>query len=456
MGPAGRGAGRAVNEPVDGLLVAESRAPVGLEALASEAPGSAEAPAALAVHVVATEAALDGLEAEWIELSQATAATVFQTWEWVRPWWRHFGRGRRLHCLLFRDGALLVGIAPLFREPVRVAGITVARRLRFLGGYHSDYLEVIVRPGYEVAVFAALGAHLGATAGDWDVLDVEAVADTSPMLSLLPPVFERHGLAVHRHPAAVCPWLSLPGSWPEFLQALGPKNRANFRQHLKKLSELYRVEIEVYRDEGDHLERAVAEFKRIHEKRWRSLGYPAAVRDAAFHLDYARRFARRRWLRFYFLKVDGLRVAVCLIFSYRGTMYYYLSHAHGPKEVMKYSPGFLLTCLTARDGIEEGMKVYDLLRGDEAFKYQQFRAVDAANWFIRVPSPSPAARLRFRLFTARELFGKAVARVRGEYYDFRRFQRTKDPSLAATGQFLRARGAQLAGLAAAYLRRNFG
>lgn len=54
--------------------------------------------------------------AQWNALVAETAgATVFQTYEWFECWWTAFGAKLQLCVVTLWDGALLVGIAQLFK-----------------------------------------------------------------------------------------------------------------------------------------------------------------------------------------------------------------------------------------------------------------------------------------------------------------------------------------------------
>ncbi len=409
------------------------------------------APIGVDVAVVTTDRDLDALGPEWRELSARSGATVFQTYEWLRPWWTHFGAGRTLHCLVFRAGDGVVGITPLAREPVRLCGVPVATRLRVLGSPHSGYYDLIVRPGYERLVCDRFAAYLRSTAEEWDVLDVQGARQDAVACAILPARLARHGIPVRAH-STLASRVALPRSWDAFLEGLGRNGRRNFKRKLRRLRQDHRVEIEVYREDTEDLPDAIEAFARIHERRWRSLGYPNTVADRAFYVDVARSLARRGWLALSFLKVDGLRVAVSFDVCYRDRVYVYLAHAYGPDEVMAHSPGFLLMCMAAQRAIAEGRKVYDLLTGNEAYKLERFKAVEAPIRFIRATSPAHPGRAR--VFAACELASKGRSRIVREYYDLKRFVRTQRPSPWTLARSAAARAGALGRLAVEHLRRN--
>jgi CelD/BcsL family acetyltransferase involved in cellulose biosynthesis len=97
--------------------------------------------------VIGSTAEFAALEKEWDELYQSCpAATPFQSWAWLFSWWEAYQqRGYSLRLITLRRPAdgLLVGILPLMIK---------GRRLLFLGTGVTDYLDILVREGYEEEV----------------------------------------------------------------------------------------------------------------------------------------------------------------------------------------------------------------------------------------------------------------------------------------------------------------
>src|SRR5918998_6254649 len=97
------------------------------------------------VEVVKDSRGFAALEEEWEDLHrQCPQATPFQSWAWLYSWWEHYGGGYELRLITVRHEGLLVGIIPLMLE--RRWGLG---RLLFVGTGLSDYLDVIVRAGWE-------------------------------------------------------------------------------------------------------------------------------------------------------------------------------------------------------------------------------------------------------------------------------------------------------------------
>lgn len=404
--------------------------------------------------MVHTESEFDALEDTWSELVDQSSASVFLTFEWLRTWWTYFGKGRQLHCIVFKSNGHIVSIAPLFRERVRLFGMTVATRLQFLGSPMSDYLDIIILPGYEQVVLDDLAGYLRSTSGEWDFLDMENVSETSNAWRLVTRSLKTYGIPISKYSGTLCQQITLAPTYELFFQGLGPHVRDNLKRKFKKLQKEHAVEHEVFKHETDDIPSAVEAFAQIHSERWKSLGYPSAFDDRdnlQFHIDVAKKFARRGWLRLSFIKVDNRRVAVGFGFSFKRRVYLYQCNASGSEDVMRCSPGSLIKVLSIQEAISEGVTIYDFMRGDESYKSREWRTTITRNWLIRATSPRLTGKLRALLYLSYELLLKSKKQISREYYEFRRFRITNEGASASVVRYASNRIAALFRLGSHYI-----
>ena len=95
----------------------------------------------------------------WDDLLEASRSNnPFLTFEWLHAWWAHLGRNEGLRVLACWSDDRLVAVAPLMAT--RAFGLFP--RLEFLGTGHagSDYLDVVVRRGYEAEVLRDIARHV--------------------------------------------------------------------------------------------------------------------------------------------------------------------------------------------------------------------------------------------------------------------------------------------------------
>lgn len=360
-----------------GLPDTASAGPAGsatLDPPAEEALAETEEP--WVVERIADREGFEALRPEWDALLQASPADcLFLTWEWLYTWWKHLARDRRLALLAVRRGGELVALAPLARG---TAAGAIGRRLlpdalQLLGTGQvgSDYLDVIARADHRRGAARALADHL-----DRERTLVE-LRQVPGECSLAPPMAK--GLAAHlgergwrtlERTTNVCPVVDLDGlTWEEYVAGLGRSHRANLRRRLRKLEQAFEVRLERAGD-GIGVEEAFEVLLALHRKRWRDRGGSDALSDpavVAFHREVVRLAHRQGWLRLYVLRLDGRPAAALYGFLYRGRFLFYQSGFDG--KFGKYSVGLVIMGLTIREAIREGAREYDLLHGDEDYKF---------------------------------------------------------------------------------------
>jgi CelD/BcsL family acetyltransferase involved in cellulose biosynthesis len=331
--------------------------------------------------VIREESGFDGLRFEWDGLLPEADATFFQSWEWQRTWWRHFGRGR-LYLWTWRRGERLLALAPLM---IRKHFGLPLRELVFCGTGISDYLNIVSRAEDATPAAERLLADLARDQAMWDLVDLQQLREGLPLLVAQAPGRLRSAV----YPQEPCPFVSLPDTWEGYAATLGKKLRSNIGYYERLMARTFTMELELTRD--GTLEETMAALFHLHQRRWRGRGLPGAFaggRIQAFHRDVAARLAERGWLRLHALRLDGRTRAVLYCFSFMGRGYYYQGGFE--PSLARYSPGTVLTARAIQDAIRDGAREFDFLRGDEPYKYL-WKATDRWNqrfvmWKPALPS----------------------------------------------------------------------
>ncbi|MGE5577321.1 MAG: GNAT family N-acetyltransferase [Syntrophothermus sp.] len=319
------------------------------------------------IKVVQKEDEFFKLGPGWDELvRRSPSATVFQSWDWASTWWEHHRRGRKLYIVLVEDDqGRLVGIVPLMR-PV----IHMYRRFMLLGTGGTDYLDFIIRDGYQKEVLEAVLDHFYGREKGWEILDLQEIPESSSVPQLLPEMAVARGLSLYQQTQSVCPYLELPATVEELHALLSKKFRDNLKYYGRRLEREHAVEYCRLQEPAD-LEEVMGEFFRLHQSRWLKKGLPGSFltrRSRNFHLSIARRFLQHGRLGLYLLKVDGAPVAALYSFQDERRAYYYSGGFDPGWE--RASVGTLLLHHAIKEVIGADLKVFDFLRGDESYKYR--------------------------------------------------------------------------------------
>ena len=322
------------------------------------------------VTTVTDTATFESLAGEWRALhADSTADPLFLSWEWLFTWWCCLGGRRPLRVLTIRDGARLIGIAPLVVRAAALRRLQPFEVVEFLGtgAAGSDYLDIIAARGREADVLDALVAHF---AGSRTTLEFSHAAPGS-LVALLAAALGNRGWAAVAQSVEVCPYVPLAGhDWDSYLGTLGSAHRYNVRRRFRNLAKAFEVRFERARDATERRP-FLLDLVRLHRLRRETLGGSDGLGDdrmVAFHDAFTVRAQRAGWLRLYRLVLDGVVVAAVYGCAVGGKFYFYQS-GFDPG-FSRHSVGLLILAHSIREALEEDLTEYDLLHGNEAYKYQ--------------------------------------------------------------------------------------
>ena len=258
-----------------------------------------------APDVLTDLAAVERLLPAWRELSAASATSALDAPDWLLPLARLYLGGQQLHLLAWRDGADLVGVAPL----TLIADRPPLRPIRQLGWWGNvgprmrGLVDVVARDDERDDVLDSLCAWLGRE-HDWDVLRIVRPQFGSPTPARLRAESSRSGWAYagYANLRSTTYQVDLPDSDDGWQSYLGSKARKVMRWELRKFAErggqlVASVPSEEIGDALDSVERLLRERwgdKEVYfarDSRFRSLiheAVPALARRGAAWVTTAR------------------------------------------------------------------------------------------------------------------------------------------------------------------------
>lgn len=382
---------------------------------AGEETGAGSSP--LSTYLVRAGENFALLAPEWEELfDRSNCDNLCQSYEWMHAWWEEWGGTTGLFLILVREpGGRLVGIAPFCITPDVQLGFS-RRVLGFLGATEvcGDHLDILVEPRFESDAAQAIAGLLMAHQREWTYLKFADANAESPALTALIRALEEGGMILHREPAAICPYVPLPESYPQLLAGLSGSMRKNLRRYRRDLAPHGPVEMRCVSGPVE-IEEAFTELMRLHELRFRGLSKPSSFlkpRLQAFHRRLLLPTALRGWVRIYLLCVGGKTVSALYGFAVRRRFFHY--QAGMDPAWAQNGVGALCIQGVMEDCIDKGDREYDFLRGNEEYKSYWTR-ISRQDCTFRLFDRGLAGRLELGRLAMRERVRAVKKRVQAGF-----------------------------------------
>lgn len=337
------------------------------------------------IKLIETDDAFCALEDDWRRLYQADSeASIFLSWRWMHSllmervdqpiiiaWYENSSDSDNESAP--RYGAFL----PLRRQ-VRLSRSRgeFYNAYSFAGNYWADYTGVLCDPAVQDQALSELGTALSELG--WRRLYLECVRDSPERLEcLFKPIREHEDLRLELRSLTdnegttdlgKAPLIHLPNTFEDWLQnTLSANTRQKLRRFRRKLSEDETLYFAL--STHDTHERNIAALQRFWRARWSGAKgrhvdtlaekYAALVREGleAGDMILLTLLHAGKPVALHACYVDSVRRDVSFFVGARDTTFSMLP------------PGLLLHAYAIEWAIEQQMLRYDLLRGDEAYKY---------------------------------------------------------------------------------------
>jgi CelD/BcsL family acetyltransferase involved in cellulose biosynthesis len=292
------------------------------------------------------------LTSAWSALAaQRQPPSIFLTPEWIAVARAH----EASQPITLTVGEASRGVAALAREPDGT--------ITFAGGQLTDEQDVLAAPGHEEDVAAAVAQWVGAQRPPR--VRLEYVPEDRPTLDAFARVLAEAGYRVARARQVVSPVLDLPRSYDTYVESLGKKERHELRRKVRRLES---AGVAAFRFASDAERGAVLDrFLALHRlSRGEKAGFMTPATERFFR-DVAEAQAPLDRLRLGVLSFDGDDAAVLFGFAIGPVISLY-NAAYAPG-LASLSIGIVSHAWAVRAAIARGYTTYDLLRGDERYKY---------------------------------------------------------------------------------------
>ena len=342
--------------------------------------------------IISNDLDFDALEQVWNELAWVSDTHIFQTFEWNRMWWKHFGTKKRLHIVTVYIGNKLIGIAPLFEDDVNLFNRKVYSCLRFLGSYvsqpdgepligmgsYSDYLDVIVEKGFEDSFARVLTEHIQNARLSHDKIILDEVNENSVSIQYLIPQLKRQGLNISIKYSSVCTNILLDSSWDLYLNRLSKNNRKKTRKYLKGSNDDENKKYLVVDALSRYsLEDAISKLVHVHQKQWNNRGFTGTFyekRMLNFNMDIAQQFNKNGWLLIKELtsvNTESETINSEMYYIYKKRIYSVHGGTDPESSHNKNGVGNITFTTVLKEAIDNGFQVFDYMRGEEGYKVKR-------------------------------------------------------------------------------------
>ena len=305
----------------------------------------------------------DDLAADWNRIyASMPASSAFDSLEWNRIWWEHFGGDSKLMLRsVVRPNGTTAIIAPLRLDSNNDEGVCT-----FLGGTDLvDYLgfkhDAELLPSDVQDLLQSLYDDPGISA-----LVLESLPEDSHTIHAVKEVASDMGWEVHIWDEGVAPRVTLPSTVDEYFASLTKKHRHELRRKLRRLHNAGDVE-QLELTTPNEIESAMDDFIKLHRGSSIDKEEFMTPQREAFFREIAVTLAEKDVTRIYFLTINGEKVATSLAFKIGSTKYLYNSGYLPDRSWL--AVGLLNHAINILASIREGIEVYDFMRGDERYKY---------------------------------------------------------------------------------------
>jgi len=335
---------------------------------------------------------IEQLSAPDIAAWNRLARNVFQRWEWLGSWWHGYQSEYSLRIFKFTRDDQTIGFAPF----CLMRSLTRGRTLQFLGAGKAatDHLSIIANQEDSEDICEGLVEHLLAE-DDWDMLELDGIDVGDLHVSQLVQEFQSHEVEIETDHGIPCFAIELPDTWEEYVLRRSKSGRREIRDAQKRIDS-GAIRFTEAKDAVE-LDRDWDHFVWLHQRRRNGQGMQGCFDYPGFE-PFLRRaaddLAKSGLLRLVLAWNEDRPVAAQFAAVDEDSWSFYQSGMDPDARDLR--PGACVFVHTIRESIRSQRKLYDLMRGDEAYKLR-WRATERPTKRIRIYSPSAVGQLRRRV-----------------------------------------------------------
>jgi len=312
---------------------------------------------------------LESLKTDWLELQESSGCpNIFQSYQWVSLWWKHFGAGREMRVVFAWDDGAPVLAAPLYLERKSRMGIPV-RRITAIGNNISSHHGFLAGRDSLPAVESCFESLFRDVKG-WDLVELKKVPEGDTVIRLMRNFGDERDLRFIEMPSNRHHFLDVEGTFEDFLKNTASKRlRKTLRNRLNRLEKTGDVR---FIHEDDLVpEETFDEIVKLAEKSWKHRAGIDPITCAAkrnFFREALKTFHDQGMLSLTALELNGKKIAFDLSFVMKETFFAY--YCLFDENLCNLSPGKIITAHMVERCFGDGVMEMDFSEGEEEYKLE--------------------------------------------------------------------------------------
>jgi len=340
----------------------------------------------LEVTLIQREDEFYDLKEDWELLTKYARVEIFQTFGWLKTWWKYFGRKDALYILAIRHEGVLVGLAPFYKMITpRKSRINIS--LHFLGSpllnkneslsdfYKNtcNYNDFIIHPDYEQSVVKVILTYLIEYQDDFNEINLLELPENSVVLRELIPILKKRGLKYQINNGSSRLKINLPSSINEFLSSIDYKFRNKINESIQSYRNHQLYEVHNI-NEKEELIKALDFLIKIKKRKRQEENSRLLNNYISFIYDISKSLLEHDRLIIKRAEIKNTYIAVNYAIKYKETIYDYLKGVDVFSSFINFGPNQYLETLTIVDAIKQNVKIRDCFNGDiqDSFKLNTY------------------------------------------------------------------------------------
>ncbi|HED36361.1 MAG TPA: GNAT family N-acetyltransferase [Gammaproteobacteria bacterium] len=325
-----------------------------------------------------------------VEFGKLSNSTIFLTDDFLITWLECYSDCvYTLQFIVFYADYKIIGVAPLYIKHDEFF------ELRFIctgeseeDEVFSEYLDFLVRDGFEGIVVSQFLSYLDATESRWNKMAIDNYLETSFVARYVMPALTGHGYNVVSHCEGFRYFIELPETIDEFYQNKKGSFYSGLKRKRRHLLQTDGVSYSVVMEQ-QAVVRTLGNIKRLHNERWKNSNVCGAFESDVFfkfHNLLSSRLLNKG--RLFLLVVEDNEQVISVIygFVFKGVLSFYQS-GYITTEYKRFSIGSVSHLLAIEIAIDKKIDVYDFMFGSENSYKNKYKCSTEAMFQCEIYQP---------------------------------------------------------------------